>query len=221
MFELLIFLFSLLGAVGFIMPLVVSWFAVSHLKMDNVGILAIVMGFLIAFFVSGILYLSVATISHNFFEFYSYYGTKFSKFYSELLVKITIVANVLLALLWFDRTFINNKNFSLSLLTSYQMSLFLLFILNPLLVLLLEKFGLIDFSIAYFAKNMGILLTNVDIRSDLVRPKLSTQSFIQMSVFFFFNNILAILMIIRLRRINKHNRQSNEVCDDKSNINQD
>ncbi len=50
MFELLIFLFSLLGVAGFIMPLVVSWLSVSHLKMDNIGILAIVMGSLIAFF---------------------------------------------------------------------------------------------------------------------------------------------------------------------------
>lgn len=101
------------------------------------------------------------------------------------------------------------------------MSLFLLFLLNPLLVLLLEKFGLIDLSIAYFAKNMGILPNEVDIRSDLVRPKLGTQSLIQMGVFFFFNNMLVILMIIRLWRINKHNRQSNKVRDNKSNINQD
>ncbi len=67
---------------------------------------------------------------------------------------------------------------------------------------------------------MGVLSNDVDIRSDLVSPKLGTQSFIQMGVFFFFNNMLVILMIIRLWYINKHNRQSNEACDNKININQ-
>lgn len=219
MFELLFFVLSIIFVIGFIMPLVVSWFAIGHLKMDNVGLWAIVMGFLIAFFVSSILYLSVATISHSLT--YSNYGSKFSEFYDNLSFKTTLFANIILILLWFDRTFIGNKNFSLSLLTSYQMSLFLLFILNPLLVLLLEKLGLIDLSIAYFAKNMGILSTDVDIRKDLITPKLSNSSFIKVGMFFFFNNILVILMMIRLWRINKHNRQSNEVCDDKSNINQD
>ena len=126
MFELLMYSIVLLGSIGFIMPLVVSWFAIGHLKMDNAGLLAIVIGFLIAFFVSSILYLSVATISHNLM--YSHYGSKFSEFYTDFSLRAILFINIILVLLWFDKTFINNKNFSLSLLTSYHLSLIFVFI---------------------------------------------------------------------------------------------
>lgn len=220
MFELLLaVLLFIFFIIGFIMPFVVMSFAIDHITIDKNGLLAIFMGFLIAFFVSGILYLSVATISHNVFEVYSHYGSEFSKFYTNFLFKIVIFVNIILILLWFDKTFIKNKNFSLSLLTSYQMSLFLLFIFYPLLVLLLKKLGLIDLSIDYFAKNMGILSNDVDIRKDLINPKLSTKSFMQMGSIFFFNNVLAILMVLKLRRIAKNNTQSNEMSDNKNESN--
>lgn len=208
MFELLFFVLSIVFVIGFIMPFLVMWFAIDHIKIDKVGRLAIVIGFLIAFFVSSILYLSVATISHNLVEFYSHYGSKFSEFYTDLSFNTTVVANIMLIVLWFDKTFIGNNNFAWSLLMSYQVSLFALFIFNPLLVLILEKLGLIDVAIAYFAKSIGILSNNVDIRNDLIHPKLSTSSYIQMGAFFFFNQILVILMAIRWWRTAKHQPKS-------------
>lgn len=207
MFVLLVVIY-LIGVISFLTPLLAIWFAIDHIHMDKCGWFGVLLGFVIAFVVSGVLYLSVATISHNSFEFYSHYGSKFSEFYSQCLLNTTIVVNIVLMLLWFDKTFIGNKNFAWSLLMSYQVSLFALFIFNPLLVLVLEKCGLIDVAIAYFAKSIGILSSDVDIRSDLIHPKLSTQSYIQMGAFFFFNQILVILMAIRHRRTAKHQPKS-------------
>lgn len=207
MFGLLVVIY-LIGVISFLTPLLAIWFAIDHIHMDKSGWLGAVLGFVIAFVVSGVLYLSVATISHNSFEFYSHYGSKFSEFYTDLSFNTTLFANIMLIILWFDKTFIGNKNFAWSLLMSYQVSLFSLFIFNPLLVLILEKLGLIDVAIAYFAKSIGILSSDVDIRNDLIHPKLSTQSYIQMGAFFFFNQILVILMAIRHRRTAKHQPKS-------------
>ncbi|WP_066802759.1 hypothetical protein [Moraxella oblonga] len=211
MFELLTILVALvhfIGIIGFLTPLMAIWFAIDHVKMNKAGLVGVGLGFVIAVVVSSVMYLSVATISHNFFEFYSHYGSKFSEFYSQYLLNTAIVVNVVLMLLWFDKTFINNKNFTWTLLMSYQVSLFFLLIFNPLLVLVLEKCGVIDVAIGHFAKSLRILSSDVDIRNDLIHPKLSRQSYMQMGVFFFFNQLLVILMAIRHRRTAKHQPKS-------------